>query len=233
MNSETLQLDHIFIWVKKDAPEIEIFKKAGFTSIISGVHKGQGTAGKYIFFLNFYIELLYISDQAEALNNLGNFGCNYIKRSEWCQNNSSFLGLGLKMTSFDQKKIPFSYKEYKSGWMRAPGLLMATNNQHLNDPVVFVLYPEMEFPNYNSIEEMLTDNKPDDFKKNHIHDNEVKILTSYKIITTSTSEMPENIAKNGINIVKGKEEKLELTFDSNINNKEIDLQPNFPVVIKY
>jgi hypothetical protein len=228
-----LQLDHIFIWVKKDAPEIEIFKKVGFTSIISGVHKGQGTAGKYIFFLNFYIELLYISDQTEALNNLDNFGCNYIKRSKWCQNKSSFLGLGLKMTPFDQKNIPFSYTEYKSSWMRDHGLLMATNNHNLKDPIVFILYPNMEFPNYNSIEEMLTDNKPHDFKKNHIHDNEIKTLTSYKIITTSTSEMIENIAKKGINIEQGKVEKLEITFDNNINNKEIDLKPNFPIVIKY
>jgi len=110
---------------------------------------------------------------------------------------------------------------------------MATNNQNLNDPIVFILYPNMEFPNYNSIEEMLTDNKPDDFKKNHIHDNEIKTLTSYKITTTSTSEMIENIAKNGINIENGKVEKLEITFDNNINNKEIDLKPNFPIVIKH
>jgi hypothetical protein len=228
-----LQLDHIFIWVKKDAPEIEFFKNAGFTSIISGVHKGQGTSGKYIFFLNFYIELLYISDQSEALNNLDNFGCNYIKRSQWCQNKSSFLGVGLKMTSFDKKNIPFSYMEYKSGWMRDNGLLMATNNQNLNDPLVFILYPEMEFPNYYSIEEMLNDYKPDDFKKNHIHDNGIKTLTSYKIMTTSRSEMIENISENGINIEKGNIEKLELIFDNNINNKEIDLKPNFPVVIRY
>jgi hypothetical protein len=228
-----LQLDHIFIWVKKDAPEIEIFKKAGFTGIISGVHKGQGTAGKYIFFLNFYIELLYISDQTEALNNLDNFGCNYIERSKCRQNKSSSLGLGLKMTSFDLKEIPFSYKEYKSIWMRENGLLMATNNQNLNDPVVFILYPNMEFPNYNSIEEMLSDNKPDDFKQNHIHDNGIKTLTSYKIITTSSSEIVKNLSENGINIDNGKMEKLELTFDNNMKNKEIDLKPNFPIVIKY
>jgi hypothetical protein len=228
-----LQLDHIFIWVKKDAPEIEIFNKVGFTSIISGLHKGQGTAGKYIFFLNFYIELLYISDQTEALNNIDNFGCNYIKRSKWRQNKSSFFGLGLKMNSFDLKNIPFAYKEFKSSWMRGNGLLMATNNQNLNDPIVFILYPDMEFPNYNSVEEMLTDNKPDDFKKNHIHDNEIKTLTSYKIITTSKSGMINDLAKSGINIETGNEENLEFTFDNNVKNKEIDLNPNFPVVIKY
>jgi len=228
-----LQLDHIFIWVKKDAPEIDIFKQAGFSSIISGVHTGQGTAGKYIFFLNFYIELLYIYDETEASNNLDNFGCDYIKRSKWRQNKSSSLGLGLKMTSFDQKNIPFSFKEYKSSWMRDRGLLMATNNQNLSDPIVFVLFPKMEFPNYNSIEEMLADNKQHDFKQNHIHSNEIKTLTSYKIITTSTSKMIESIAKNGINIENGKIEKLELTFDDHINNKEIDLEPSFPIAIKY
>lgn len=228
-----LQLDHIFIWVKKDAPEIDIFRKAGFTSIISGTHKGQGTGGKYIFFLNFYIELLYISDKTEALSNLNNFGCNYIERSNWYQNKSSFLGIGLKMTSFDLKRIPFPYKMYQSGWMKDKGLLMATNNQNLNDPIVFILYPNMVFPNYNSIEEMLSDNKPLDFKENHIHENGIKTLTSYKVETTSTSEIIENLAKNGINIEKGKVEKLELTFDNNQNCKEIDLNPSFPIVIKY
>ncbi len=46
-------LDHILIWVDKDAPEIELFKENGFTSIISGSHSQQGTSGKYLFFLNF------------------------------------------------------------------------------------------------------------------------------------------------------------------------------------
>ncbi len=212
---------------------MDIFRNAGFTSIISGVHKGQGSAGKYIFFLNFYIELLYIIDEKEAADNLENFGCDYIKRSKWHQNKLSGLGLGLKMTSFDQKNIPFSYKEYKSIWMRDRGLFMATNNQNLSDPVVFVLSPKMEFPNYNSIEEMLADDKPDDFKLNHIHANGIKSLTSCKMITTSTSTMIESIAESGINIEKGKAEKLELTFDNHIKNAEIDLKPNFPVVIKY
>jgi hypothetical protein len=229
----TLQLDHIFIWVNKDSPEIDIFRKAGFTSVISGVHKGQGTAGKYIFFLNFYIELLYIYDENEAANNLDNFGCDYIMRSKWYQNKSSSFGLGLKMTSFDQKKIPFSFKVYKSSWMRDRGLLMATNNQNIYDPLVFVVFPNMEFPYYNSIEEMLTDNKPDDFKQNHIHANGIKTLTSYKIITTSTSEIIETIAKNGIKIENGKSEKLELTFDNQLKKQEIDLQPSLPIILKY
>jgi len=45
--------------------------------------------------------------------------------------------------------------------------------------------------------------------------------------------MIENIFENVINIEKGNVEKLELIFDNYINNNEIDLTPNFPIVINY
>ena len=232
----TLQLDHVLIWVDKDAPEIEIFKESGFTSIISGKHPGQGTSGKYIFFLNFYIELLYISDSIEALNNLDNFGCNYIERAKWRENKSSPLGLGLKMPSFNKDSIPFDYFEYKASWMPKDGLLMAKDNINLSSPLIILLQPYMEFPCYNSIEEMLRDEKPEDFKKNHIHDNGIKTLTSYKIYVKTTSGLSttcNELVRNGINIAKGDEDWLELIFDNNINNKEIDFRPNLPVIIRY
>ena len=232
----TLQLDHVLIWVDKDAPEIEILKKSGFTSIIAGKHTGQGTSGKYIFFLNFYIELLYISDNTEALNNLDNFGCNYIERSKWRENKSSPFGLGLKMPSFIKDRIPFDYFEYKAIWMRKDGLLMARNNINLKDPLVFLLHPYMEFPNYDSTEEMLNDDKPEDFKKNHIHDNGIKTLTSYRIYVktkTGLSKTCYELQRNGINLVKGDEDILELTFDNNINKKVIDFRPNLPVLVRY
>lgn len=232
----TLQLDHVLIWVEKDAPEIEIFKEYGFTSIISGKHPGQGTSGKYIFFLNFYIELLYISDNIEALNNLDNFGCNYIERSEWRVNESSPFGLGLRMLSFNKDRIPFDYFEYKSSWMSKDGLLMARDNINLNDPLVFLLHPYMEFPNYDSIEELFRDDKPESFKNNHIHDNGIKTLTSYKIhvkTKTGLSNTCYELERNGIKIVKGNEDILELTFDNNKNKKEIDFRPNLPVLIRY
>ena len=232
----TLQLDHILIWVDKDAPEIELFKESGFTSIISGKHTGQGTSGKYIFFLNFYIELLYISDSIEAFNNLDNFGCNYIERYKWRENKSSALGLGLKMHSFNKDNIPFDYFEYKAGWMAKDGLLMAKDNININSPLIFLLQPSMEFPCYNSIEEMLRDEKPEDFKKNHIHDNGIKTLTSYKIFVKNTfglSKTSDELARNGINIAKGDEDRMELIFDNNIKNKEIDFRPILPMIIKY
>ena len=232
----TLQLDHILIWVHKDAPEMELFKESGFTGIISGKHTGQGTAGKYIFFLNFYIELLYISNSMEALNNLDNFGCNYMERYNWRESKASALGLGLKMPSFNKDSIPFEYVEYKASWMAKDALLMAKDNTNVSTPLIFLLQPSMEFPCYTSIEEMLRDKKPEDFKQNHIHANGIKTLTSYKIhvkTTSGLSETSNKLVRNGIHIAAGDKERMELIFDNNIQNKQIDFRPVLPLIIKY
>ena len=230
------KLDHILIWVDKDAPEIEFFKENGFTSIISGSHSQQGTSGKYIFFLNFYIELLYISDNTEAFENIEKFGCNYIERSNWRLNHaSSPFGLALKMETFDKEKILFDYTEYKADWMKDDGLLMADNNNNLSAPLIFILRPKMEFPCYHSIAEMLLDNKPEDFKINHIHENGIKTLTSYNIFIdpgVEISKLINYLNTNGINISKGVENCIELIFDNGINNKEIDFRPKLPLIIK-
>ena len=230
------KLDHILIWVDKNAPEIELFKENGFTSIISGSHSTQGTSGKYLFFLNFYIELLYISDQEEASENIENFGCNYIERSNWKFKNVSPFGLALKMETFDKEKILFDYTNYKAEWMKDDGLLMANNNKKLSDPLVFILQPKMEFPSYRSINEMMMDDKPDDFKKNHIHENGIKTLTSYNIYTKSeaeTSKLMNHLNTNGINILKSDENCIELIFDHGMKHKEIDFRPKLPLIIKY
>ncbi|PKP29637.1 MAG: hypothetical protein CVU00_14655 [Bacteroidetes bacterium HGW-Bacteroidetes-17] len=232
----TFQLDHVLIWVDKDAPEIGLFKENGFTSIISGTHSRQGTSAKYLFFLNFYIELLYISDHAEALENIHKFGCDYVKRSNWKHNRASPFGLALKMKPFKQENILFDYTEYEAVWMKDKSLIMAVNNKNLFDPLVFVLRPKMEFPCYLSMDEMLMDNKPDDFKKNHIHENGIKTLTSYIIYIkpeVQTSELINYLNASGINILNGAENCIELIFDHEINNREIDFRPRLPLVIKF
>jgi len=230
------QLDHIFIWVDKDAPEIELFREKGFTSVISGSHTQQGTSGKYIFFLNFYIEFLYISDPVEASENIDKFGCDYVKRSNWKLNQASPFGLALKMKPFNEENIVFDYTEYKADWMRDKSLLMAENNKNLFDPLVFVLRPKMEFPCYQTIDDLLKADMPDDFKQNHIHSNGIKALTSYKIYLNQkveSSKLFSTLNTNGINILEGAENKIELIFDNEINHKEIDFRPKLPLIIKY
>jgi glyoxalase-like protein len=59
-------LDHAFITCVAGAPEADALLRLGFVEGSSNTHPGQGTANRRFFFDNFMLELLWISDPAEA-----------------------------------------------------------------------------------------------------------------------------------------------------------------------
>src|SRR5204862_7767404 len=59
-------VDHVFICCSKGAPEAEALVELGLVEGSGNVHLGQGTANRRFFFKNTYLELLWISDEAEA-----------------------------------------------------------------------------------------------------------------------------------------------------------------------
>lgn len=227
-----LELDHIMIWTPGNGQEIEFLKKVGFTSIISGTHDGQGTSGNYIFFLNFYIELIYISDAEKAKNQLIKFDGNYDSRTNWKTNDSSPFGLAFKMETYAKDNPPFKCTEYKADWITGDGILVANDNDK-NSPFHFIVPPKMEFPNYNTMEEMMLDEKPESFKQNHLHENKIEKLTSLKVISKEQQTQCPEITKNNICIESGEEHLLEIEFDFNSKGQEINLEPDLPIIIKY
>lgn len=229
-------IDHIFIWSPDNGKEIELFKDAGFTSIISGSHEGQGTAGEYIFFLNFYIELLFISNNEQAENKFIAFAENYKERIDWRNTNASPFGLGVKLKPYEKGDIPFDFSEYKASWIKEDSIILPVENNDLKNPFIFLVPPYMEFPNYNSLEEMQKDDKPESFKQNHIHPNKVEQLSALKLTTTvdtASSSVQTKLMQDGINIEVGNKTLLELEFDFHRQNKTINLEPELPIIIKY
>jgi hypothetical protein len=59
-------LDHAFIACVAGAPEADALLRLGFVEGPSNTHPGQGTANRRFFFENFMLELLWVSDPAEA-----------------------------------------------------------------------------------------------------------------------------------------------------------------------
>jgi hypothetical protein len=59
-------LDHAFIACAAGAPEADALLRLGFVEGSSNTHPGQGTANRRFFFENFMLELLWVSDAAEA-----------------------------------------------------------------------------------------------------------------------------------------------------------------------
>jgi hypothetical protein len=62
----TAELDHVFIYCAEGAPEAELLVEQGLLEGSGNTHPGQGTANRRFFFANAYLELLWVSDAAEA-----------------------------------------------------------------------------------------------------------------------------------------------------------------------
>jgi hypothetical protein len=63
MNAE---LDHIFVCCAVGAPEASLLVERGLLEGSANTHFGQGTANRRFFFSNAFLELLWVSDPAEA-----------------------------------------------------------------------------------------------------------------------------------------------------------------------
>src|SRR5262249_28504013 len=65
-NSMSVELDHLFICVSAGAAETETLAAFGLSEGAPNQHPGQGTACRRFFFGNAYLELLWVTDPAEA-----------------------------------------------------------------------------------------------------------------------------------------------------------------------
>lgn len=62
----TLAVDHLFLLIEPDGPEIEALRHLGLTETYRRAHPGQGTANACFAFDNLYLELLWLTSEAEA-----------------------------------------------------------------------------------------------------------------------------------------------------------------------
>lgn len=61
-----LDLDHLFLFIEPDGPEIDALKALGFVETYRRAHPGQGTANACFAFDNLFLELIWLTDEAEA-----------------------------------------------------------------------------------------------------------------------------------------------------------------------
>ena len=61
-----MQVDHVFVMCDVGAPEAEALARLGLREGPPNTHPGQGTACRRFFFLDTYLELVWVHDEAEA-----------------------------------------------------------------------------------------------------------------------------------------------------------------------
>ncbi len=237
-----IEIDHLNIWVTNPKKAKEKLVDIGFTSVpdsLSEIHHGQGTAGRYFYFLNGYLELIFVYDYAEfGKNNEINKNLDFPERAKFNQNGAAPFSIALKLNDYSVEKIPFKTVKYHQNWMESNANIYAAKNskKNINEPSIFVIYPEIKsgtFESLSELENFPTDN--DYWKAFFKHPNGAKKITNIIItstdldLKTETIEAVNNI--ENIEIKNGSKHSMELYFDNNIQKKSFDLRPELPLII--
>lgn len=240
--SSDLQLDHFNIWVKNPQKAKKKLVELGFKAIpdsLSMVHKGQGTSGRYFYFLNTYLELIFVHNPKEFdQNNIINKNLDFIERSNFQTNKALPFSIALKVKDYDVEKIPFEKIKYHQDWMGSDGSIYAAKNSKVNlkEPSIFVVYPKIQY----DVFETLNDLKkiPEEYalwREFYKHPNGVekvsKIVITSKDINLNTKTIIAVNSIENITIQNGDEYLMELYFDNQKQQKTVDLRPELPLII--
>lgn len=128
--------------------------------------------------------------------------------------------------------------KYHQKWMDKNSNIYSAQNSktHLQEPSIFVVYPEIESDRFESISDLKK--IPEEYafaREFYKHPNGAKKITNVVITSTDLDLNTETIkAVNGIpglNVKNGTEHLMELYFDNNLQDKKFDLRPELPVII--
>lgn len=237
-----LSVDHVNIWLSNPVEAKEKLEQIGFTSIpdsLSQIHKGQGTTGKYFYFLNGYLEFIYVNNEEEfKLNAEKNDELDFLERANNQKNGYSPYSVALKMEKYNQEKIPFETIGYSQEWMGKKNRIYAAKNSKVKkeEPSVFVVYPEIEYENFENIDSL--SRIPEEYsiwREFYKHKNGAEKISKIIIHTNELNDKSETIETlnqlENVKLIKGEEYLMELYFDDNRQNKFYDMRPELPLKI--
>ncbi len=209
-----IQVDHIFIFTSKDAPEAGKLVEAGFLEGPRRVHTGQGTSNGCFFFDNMYLELIWVHDVDEARR----ADISLVERSSWKQSGYCPFGIGLR-TVPDNSALP---DIIKTSDYNPPYLPKGASIRTVDNPDNISIEPELFFIPFSR-------KVSDEWRA---HKNGVRDITAIKIVTPHFDKLsPQARYFQDLGVMsfrKGEKYLLELGFDNLSRRKTVDLRPDIP-----
>ena len=237
-----LAFDHVNIWVKNPQIAKKKLEKIGFTGIpdsLSQIHTGQGTTGRYFYFLNGYLELIFVYDEEEFNTNVAkNKQLDFEERSKSPENGFLPFSIALKMENYDKNKIPFKTIEYTQDWMGDSNKIYVSKNAKLKkeEPSLFVIYPEIQYDVFDTKKDL--SKIPEEYsmwRDFYYHKNEAEKISKIKIYTSKLDTNSETLKMlndlKEVEVVEGEEYLMELYFDNQKKKKVYDMRPEIPLKV--
>jgi Glyoxalase-like domain len=222
----TIEFDHLFICTDIGAPEADRLIEFGLVEGSSNTHPGQGTANRRFFFHNAMLELLWVHDPQEAQSES-------IRQTRLCdrwenrQTTACPFGIILRSTSPSSDAVAFSSWSYHPPYL--PETLcfaVGTNSDVLTEPLLF----QISFGKR-------PDQVPLEKAQPLTHPAGLREITRVEIVSPATirpsPELQALLDAQLVRLRSGTEYCVELGFDGELQNQQVDFRPGLPLMMSW
>lgn len=220
-----MELDHLFVCTEPDAPEAEELVRFGLREGPPNIHPGQGTANRRFAFRNAMIELLWVSDTAEAKSERTR---STMLWERWSGRRSGVSPFGICLRPVGNQEPTGSPRAVAPfpGWSYRP--------EYLPEPLdLYLGHADTDEPMWVYLDFMRCIQREADFAA---HPAGLRELTGLVLNTPAPlrSDASRIIVDSGILSVRtASESLLEIEFDCRRRGRTHDFRPTLPLLFHF
>lgn len=214
--NRAMLIDHIFVRVRRGAPEAAMLAEFGLVEGSGNRHPGQGTANRRFFFDNAFIELLWLEDAGEAQSDVTRPTMLYERLSAVDAGVSPF-GICFRPSPGDGSALPFASWRYQPAYF-PPGVACDIALAPLSEPMWFHIAPGGR-----------PDALPPECAQPLAHRVPLREITGLTVVQPRclpSPALPVAFAEGGAHL-------LEVEFDGGAQGRSHDFRPALPLIFKY
>ena len=214
-----LELDHVFICTAPGAPCAQKLIDLGLHEGAPNQHPGQGTANRRFFFANVMLELIWVSDAAEAQSRDTR---RTLLWERWCgrEGSASPFGICLRPIGAPDGRPPFPGWEYRPAYLQDP-MSIHVGEGGITEPMWFYL----SFMRRAHHEERFVEHAAG------VREVTALALTTPTPLRSATSEMI--VESRILETRAGTNSLLEIEFDRFRQKHSADLRPDLPLILRF
>jgi Glyoxalase-like domain len=220
------ELDHVFVFASRGAPEADRLVSLGLTEGSGNVHHGQGTANRRFFFRNAMLELIWVQDEREV-QSAAIAPTGLSERAQFRRTGASPFGICLRTTETNghTPASPFESWSYHPPYLPAGQEILVARTS-LAEPLLF-----MAPVGHRS------DASPPVRREPIEHANGLREISGVRVTLTGGTRLSLSLRVMehlGIaTFVQGREHLMELSFDKVVRGQSIDLRPELGLVLRW
>jgi hypothetical protein len=207
-------LDHVYAFCRPGAPEAARLEAAGLRIGVRREHPGQGTANVCFCFQDSYLELIWITDVADAAA----AALALPERSRWRESTASPFGICLRPAGDPAAAPPFAAVDYAPAYLPPgmPPIRIAVNPRAAAEPLLFALARDYVPP---AVAHVLAQSRVSKAR--------------FTVPRLSPASPLSALGVENLSVVDGPHHLLELEFSGGSPGATVDLHPELPLVLRW